>query len=257
MIDSNAYVGEWPFRRLPYSQPENLLRKMDALGIERAVVSRLENVFFKDLLVGNRELHAIAQARPDRFIPAYTINPAYPGWDEDLEICLEELGARRLRLHPNYHGYELLGEQNLRLLEIARERDLLVIIAIGLEDARHHHRLVRVPDVAAGEIAQTVNAFPQVRFLVAAGRFGEVTSIWRSVDKRENLYVENSRVQGPIHDVAKLCNTIGPERVLFGSNAPLHYHESAKLSIETETQIPEAHKRQLLHDNAARLFDVQ
>ena len=256
MIDSNAYVGEWPFRRLPYSKPEKLLRKMDDLGIEKAVVSRLENVFFKDLLVGNRELNAIVEAHADRFIPAYTINPAYPGWDEDLQICIDELGAENLRLHPNYHGYELLGQENLRLLEIARECDLLVMIAIGLEDVRHHHRLVIVPDVGAGDIAQTVNAFPQVRFLVAGGRFGEVSSIWRSVDKRENLYVENSRVQGPIHDVAKLCSTIGPDHVLFGSNAPLHYHESAKLSIETESQIADAVKQQLLHDNAARLFKL-
>lgn len=256
MIDSNAYVGEWPFRRLPYSQPDNLLRKMDALGIEKAVVSRLENVFFKDLLVGNRELHAIVQAHADRFIPAYTINPAYPGWDEDLEICIEELGARNLRLHPNYHQYELLGQENLRLLEIAREHDLLTMVSIGLEDARHHHRLVRVPDVSAGDIAQAVNAFPHVRFLVAAGRFAEVTSIWRSVDKRENLYVENSRVQGPIHDVAKLCSIIGPDHVLFGSNAPLHYHESAKLSIETETQITDMVKQKLFRENAARLFNV-
>ncbi len=256
MIDSNAYVGEWPFRRLPYSQPDDLLRKMDSLGIERAVVSRLENVFFKDLLVGNRELQAIVEAQPDRFIPAYTINPAYPGWDEDLEICLSELGAKNLRLHPNYHGYELLGRECLRLLEIAQEHDLLVMIAIGLEDVRHHHRLVIVPDVGAGDIAQTVNAFPQVRFLVTAGRFGEMTSIWRSVDKRENLYVENSRVQGPIHDVAKLCSTIGPDHVLFGSNAPLHYHESAKLSIETEAQISDEIKQQLFRDNAVRLFNM-
>ena len=256
MIDSNAYVGEWPFRRLPYSQPDNMLSKMDTLGIEKAVVARLENVFFKDLLVGNRELHTIVQAHPDRFIPAYTINPAYPGWDDDLHICIQELGARIIRLHPNYHQYELLGRENLRLLEIAAEHGLLVSIAIGLEDVRHQHWLVKVPDVAAGDVAQMVNAFPHVRFLVTAGRFGEMTSIWRSVDKGENLYVENSRVQGPIHDVAKLCTAIGPDHVLFGSNAPLHYHESAQLSIETEAHITDAVKRQLFHDNAARLFDV-
>ena len=69
MIDANSFLGEWPFRRLPYAQPEDRLRKMDALGIEKAVVSRLENVFYKDLLVGNEELHAIAQRYPDRFIP--------------------------------------------------------------------------------------------------------------------------------------------------------------------------------------------
>src|SRR5688572_5748468 len=111
MIDANAYLGEWPFRRLPQRTPEAMLRKMDALGIEQAVVSRLENVFFKDLLVGNRELHALVRQHPDRFIPAFTINPAFPGWREDLRICVDEMGMRQLRLHPNYHQYRLLDER--------------------------------------------------------------------------------------------------------------------------------------------------
>ena len=37
MIDANAYIGEWPFRRLNHAAPDALLRKMDALGIEKAV----------------------------------------------------------------------------------------------------------------------------------------------------------------------------------------------------------------------------
>ena len=63
MIDANAYVGNWPFRQLRYTTPAALLGKMDALGIEQAVVSSLENVFYKDLLAGNRNLHALVKAQ--------------------------------------------------------------------------------------------------------------------------------------------------------------------------------------------------
>src|SRR5262245_8580128 len=98
MIDANAYIGEWPFRAIDYTTPDSLLRKMDAMGVEKAIVSRLANVFYKDVLVGNRQLHAIVRRHPDRFVPAYTINPAFPGWEEDLQICIAELGMRHLRL---------------------------------------------------------------------------------------------------------------------------------------------------------------
>jgi predicted TIM-barrel fold metal-dependent hydrolase len=253
MIDANAYLGEWPFRRLEYTTPESLLRKMDSLGIERAVVSRLENVFFKDLLVGNRELHAIVRRFPDRFIPAYTINPAFPGWEEDLEICRQEFGLRFLRLHPNYHQYRLMEEPGQAILERARAEGLVVIITLGLEDPRHHHWLVKVPNVATSDIQQALNAFSDVRVLIAGGNYGEVTAIWQGLVKKENVFVENSRVQGPVGDVELLCGLMGADHVLFGTNLPLHYPEAAKLSIDY-AQLSPADKAKLFHHNAARLF---
>ena len=186
MIDVNAFLGEWPFRRLPYAQPEDRLRKMDALGIEKAVVSRLENVFYKDLLVGNEELHAIVQRFPDRFIPAYTINPGFPGWEHDLDICINDFGMRNLRLHPNYHQYSrlkgnvpriaeargypnyqqyhFLDDQAQALLGKAEEHDLVVLISIGVEDPRFAHWLMKVPSVTMIDAAEAVNGFPGVRF---------------------------------------------------------------------------------------------
>jgi uncharacterized protein len=255
LIDASAYVGEWPFRRLPCASPDALLRKMDTLGIERAVVSRLENVFFKDQLAGNRELHDIVQPHPDRFIPAYTINPAFPGWQDDLQICIDDLGMRYLRLHPNYHQYDLLGPQSVALLEQAQSHRFVVLLTLGLEDPRTHHPLVRVANVSTADAADTVNAFPQLRFLIAGGNFSEANAVWRQVDKRENLHVETARVQGPIEDVEKLCRTLGAEHLLFGTNSPLTRHESPKMSLD-DAAISDAERQQIASANARRLFEI-
>lgn len=275
MIDANAFLGEWPFRRLPYAQPEDRLRKMDALGIEKAVVSRLENVFYKDLLVGNEELHAIVRRYPDRFIPAYTINPGFPGWEHDLEICINDFGMRNLRLHPNYHQYSrlkgnvprmvearglpnyqqyhFLDDQAQALLGKAEEHDLVVLISIGVEDPRFAHWLMKVPAVAMIDAAEAVNGFPGVRFLICGAVFSEVTSLWSTAYHRGNLYFENSRVQGPIGDVDDLCALMGADHLLFGSNLPINYAESAKLSIEY-AEVAADVKQALFHGNAERLF---
>lgn len=39
--------------------------------------------------------------------PFAVINPAFPGWERDFEICFENMGFKGLRLFPTYHGYNL------------------------------------------------------------------------------------------------------------------------------------------------------
>ena len=178
MIDANAYLGNWPFRKLRYTTHIALLDKMDALGIEKAVVSSLENVFYKDQLAGNRQLHAEVDHHAERFLPAFTINPTFPGWEEDLAICVRDFGMRVMRLHPNYHQFVLDSTAGTAVLEAARAHNFVVIIATGLEDTRHHHPLVKVPDVSSEQVAAAVSAFSDVRFLVATANFSGINAVW-------------------------------------------------------------------------------
>src|SRR5688572_6798807 len=107
LIDVNCAVGEWPFRRVPCNTVERLLERMDRLHIARAAVSRLEAVFHKDCLVANRELAALVAPHAGRFFPLYTVNPGFPGWEDDLEIVVAELGLAS-------------GRGGLRLYQIGR-----------------------------------------------------------------------------------------------------------------------------------------
>ena len=274
MIDANAYIGEWPFRRLNHAAPDALLRKMDALGIEKAVVSRLENVFYKDVMVGNRELYQIVQQHPDRLVPAYTINSAMPCWELDFKRCVEEYGMRNLRIHPNYHQFTLLEPHTTRvmdasleayaqyhmltgnalaLLECAKTHDLVVLLTLTLEDSRWHHWHVKVPPVTTTDAVEAICTFPDVRFLVCTGRYVHIADIWRRAYKNENVYFDVSRVQGPVDDIEQLCAQVGADHLLFGTNCPIFYPESAKLSIEY-AEISDQEKELMLSANATRLF---
>lgn len=255
MIDANAYLGNWPFRQLRYTAPPELLGKMDALGIEKAVVSLLESVFYKDQLSGNRQLYSQVKGHVDRFLPAFTINPTFPGWEEDLSICVQECGMRAMRLHPNYHGYGLDSAEGTAVLETARAHNFIVIVTTGIEDTRHHHPLVKVPDVASAQVAAAVSAFPGVRFLIAAEKFTGLMATWSEAASTNNLFVEISRVQGPVGDIEKLCATMGADRVLLGTNLPLHVPEAAKMAVE-HAKISADERRMIVHGNAARLFGL-
>jgi len=255
MIDANAYLGNWPFRKLRYTTHFALLEKMDALGIEKAVVSSLEGVFYKDQLAGNRHLHTEVDHHPDQLLPAYTINPTFPGWEEDLAICVREFGMRVMRLHPNYHQFALDSAEGKAVLEAARAHNIVVILTTGLEDTRHHHPLIKVPDVPGEQVAAAVSAYPDVRFLVAAANFSGINAVWSQCAPAGNLHFEVSRVQGPVGDIEKLCGTMGADRVLLGTNLPLHVPEAATLAIE-HAKITADERRLIVQGNAARLFGL-
>ena len=63
-------------------------------------------------------------------------------------------------------------------------------------------------------------------------------------------------MQGPVGDIEKLCGTIGADRVLLGTNLPLHVPEAATLAIE-HAKITAAERRMIVQGNADRLFGLE
>ena len=81
------------------------------------------------------------------------------------------------------------------------------------------------------------------------------SAVWTQAAHTGNLFIEISRVQGPVGDIEKLCAAMGADRVLFGSNLPIHVPEAAKLAIE-HANISAGDRRLIARDNAARLFGL-
>src|SRR5262249_26763867 len=158
--------------------------------------------------------------------------------ETDLEICVRDFGMKVLRLHPNYHQYSFLEAHVPRMMEArgapnyqqyhmlhagaqallaqAREHRFVVLLSVGLEDPRFHHWLCRVPNVTPADVAEAANGFPDVPLVVCGATFSEVVAIRRLAYRTENLYFENSRIQGPLHDVEALCQIVGERQLLFG-----------------------------------------
>jgi predicted TIM-barrel fold metal-dependent hydrolase len=264
LFDVNAAIGDWPFRRVPCNTPERLIERMDRLGIQRAAVSRLENVFYKDCLVGNRELHQLIAAHSDRFLPLFTINPAFPGWEADLDICQRELGlvhgAAGIRLYPTYHQFALDGEPAARLLARAVVLDVPVVLSARLEDERTHHWLCRVPALTPDSVAAVIAAFPAVRWVVCGLRAPQVRAVWRTLQSRPDsaglqIVFDLSLVQGPIDECQLLTDAVGAERIAFGTNLPLTVPESATLAL-AYSDLPPATIAQIGAGNATRHFGL-
>jgi uncharacterized protein len=266
LSDANCFLGEWPARRVNGTPPptrealvEQRVRLMDRLGIRRAAVALLEGVLLKDANVANAELHALIGKRGDRFFPVYTLNPTFPDGEEQLERCRQEYGLApgtgAVRLHPSFQRYSLDDARLRAALRHLQRHDLPVVLTLQLEDSRLHHPSMRVPDPDPAAIADLVNRWPDVRWILAGGRYREVQAIGTHLWGEARAWLDIARVQGPMDCIRSLRDTIGAHRLLFGTNLPFLLAESPIMEL-ADARLSESEDADVRHRNAAAALGV-
>jgi uncharacterized protein len=255
IIDCNAYLGNFAFRRLQHNDADGLLQLMDRAGIHRACVSSASAIMYRNSQSGNQELHQQVEAHRDRLTPFAVINPAYARWHDDLRWCHEVLGARGLRLYPAYHMYSLEDPCCSQLVDAAAELGMVVSIPVRAEDRRQRHWLVDVPDVAVGQMAELAAAHPQARFIVleAMGLMGS-DLVRRADELPGNYWIETSRPDPLFHkELQLLKDTLGADRLVFGTGICFKYPEPALLRMQV-LQATDEEKERIFSGNMLTLL---
>ena len=166
IYDANAWVGHWPFRSLPERSAADLLRRMDKLGIAKALVASLHGLLYKDAHEANHELAKEISRHRDRLFPAAVVNPAYDGWRRDLKQCREEFGIVAVRLVPDYHGYALSGPLAQELVAEAVALKMAPTLCWRVVDPRGRHRLDPGREAELAEVKSLLGQFKDAQFLM-------------------------------------------------------------------------------------------
>jgi hypothetical protein len=253
IIDTNVHISRWPFRRLVGDETPDLVARLRERNVGQAWTGSFDGILHKDIGGVNARLAADCHTYGKGFlVPFGSINPKLPGWQEDVRRCAEDHGMPGIRLHPNCHGYTLKDPLFADLLRLAADRELIVQIAISMEDTRTQHPLMRVPPVDVSGLPQLLKGGPAVRLVLLN---------WSPVLGGEPLkpfadagavYFDISTVEG-IEGIARLATQLSPERILFGSNAPLFYFEAALLKMQ-ESGLSAERRAMLFEGNARRLL---
>src|SRR6185437_4591595 len=131
-----------------------------------------------------------------------------------------------IRLHPNYHGYQLDDPLVPKLLAAAAERKLIVQIAVTMEDERTQHPLVQVPHVNLAPLAKVVENTPGLRLVLLNAFRSLRPEVRDQLVAAGEVYFEIATLEG-IGGVGTLAGQIDGKRILFGSYAPVFYFEAA------------------------------
>ena len=234
IVDVNAYLGHFAFRRLRHNTAATLLALMDSRKIDKAVVSSASAITYRNAQAGNEEVAAEVRDHSDRLIPYAVINPFYVGWQDDLKICHEQFGMMGLRLYPKWHNYQLSSPCCRELVDAATERGMAISIPIRVEDNRQRSWLLNVPDVPLEEIAELVKACPKARFILLNG-IGYTRSPLGRKDNGlpSNYAIELSRLSAVLaNELGRLITNLGAERLMFGTGMPFNYPDPALVKLE-------------------------
>ena len=251
IVDVNAYLGHFAFRRLRHNTAAAMLALMDSRKIDKAVVSSASAITYRNAQAGNEELAEEVRGHGDRLIPYAVINPFYAGWQDDLQICHEQFGMAGLRLYPKWHNYQLSSPCCRELVDAATERGMVISIPIRVEDNRQRSWLLNVPDVPLEEIVELVRAHPKARFILLNGIGYTGSPLGRKDNGLPSNYaVELSRLSAVLaNELGQLITNLGAERLIFGTGMPFNYPDPALVKLEV-LDAGEADKEKIRSQNA-------
>lgn len=226
---------------------QQLLASMDRLGIQLSVLCPVKPVDYHFGPEHDR-LAATIRRNDGRFIGCARIDP-WQGKAGQAEFrrCIEELGFRCLFLHPLEENFQVNDDIVCPLVDIAGENSLPVMLVAG------HNRVSR-----AFQVADLVRRFPTVTFIVTSG--GQINISGGGLAEAEELFVEHDNVMFETSGVYRLdfiedmTRRIGPERVMFGSGAPV-FDQDFEMKRILFAHLPDRDKDMLLGLNAADSFE--
>lgn len=257
IIDVNATLGHYPFRALAHRTAEEVATLMARHGLDRAVVSSLPAVFYRDVHRGNEELRAAIGPHGRRFIPVATINPRYVGWERDLAECVESWGFKAVALAPAHHGYALQDEPGRAALARIARLGVPVVLTQRLEDRRQRHAWDRAEDLTAAELIAAAQAHPTLRFLLIN---------WAALDGaklaaaglRGRCLIDFARLQVLYRrEVPRLIETLGIEALAFGSHLPFDYVGGSLVKLSNLGHLSAADQERIAWRNAAAFLRLQ
>jgi hypothetical protein len=251
IIDIHAHIGH--LRGRHYS-PKDALTRMDRNGIERAVTLHFMTGLIdrEDFRRANDYVLTAVKDHSDRFIGMCVVSPLHGQTAcDEVRRCLDA-GMSGVKFHADKHGgYSILSPGAADVLRVIEPTGAVLFV-----HSDFHSRLC-----SPYQVAELARAFPTVRMILGHSgldqeRSGEAAQVVRDLPK---VFLDTSQTpDNPEAVYVASTKTVGPNRVVFGSDAPVISPEVnlAKLRIAMECfGLEESVARAIVRGNAQRLLD--
>jgi hypothetical protein len=232
-IDVNAFVGAYPFRRVPGTSPDALLAAMDRTGLDQAWVTHLPGVFWRDPTDGNAWLLELGGRQP-RLRPVPAVHPGLADWQTTLRGAVDA-GAPAVRADPTFYGIDPAGAAMRALAAACGEAAMPLSVAVRLEDGRQRHPNDGASELPAAAVRALLRSDSRVRLLVthADRPFIEEVHFGSTPAEASRVWWDICWIWGPPEDhLQALLDTVGAARFVLGTGQPLRIPENAGAKLD-------------------------
>lgn len=257
ITDVSAFIGDYPFRRLPDTTPEFLLQEMDRVGVAEAWVGHLPSFLYRDPAPGTGQLLRFLGPYRERLHPVPAIHPGLPRWETDLRLAAAEAAAA-VRAYPMHQLLDPGGREMSAVVGAAAEVGLPVTLTVRFEDARQRHPLDTAADLPPSAVRALVRADPRAKLLVthASRDFIEEVHFGLTAEEAERILWDIAWLWGPPHhELDAVVRSVGAERLTFATGMPLRIPDAVRAKLDLATVTP-AERRAIESESLRRWCDA-
>ena len=217
LFDGHVHIGQFNSR---YFRPEVIAQTLLEIGVTRWVFSSTSSVTL-GWGAQVKDVRAHLKVAWRESLPLLWVTKALLNSSSCL-AQLEELPFIGIKLHGYLEPWNPHGKPIYRVFEVAAQHRLPILLHTGGCSRSN-----------AGRYLQVCRDFPSVRVILAHGR--PIIGALRVLATCPNTYVDTAFM--PAADVCRVVRHHGAERVIFGSDLPIHKHFFPKQSIAQSWEI--------------------
>ncbi len=259
VIDIHGHLGN--INQAPFwaADAAKLEEYCDKSGVDTLCVSSSKSLMY-DTAEGNKDLDAALKSST-RILGYVVVNPVFPETENELRLLEENPKFRGVKVHPDYHGYDMASLSVVRFLDRIADRVDLMLFHVSCMPGTGFADAVR--------IAQFAKRHPKTNFVLAhmAGIFQNGNYPYFpnmqgleavSEMQLDNVYIDTAHYLMYVYPgvMEKMVDLAGPDHIVFGTDTPLQGPMQMKFAIDTiqALSISENDKDKILHGNAKRLL---
>jgi predicted TIM-barrel fold metal-dependent hydrolase len=250
IIDAHVHIGSLDTRSSHFGSvprifsADDMIALMDRNGVDKVVANPLGHMLNdKDFEEKNNEIVTAAKKYPDRIVPFTKVNPWLENGLQLFERAIREWGCKGLKLHPITDSFQANDDMVFPFIERAAKFKIPVQI--------HSHQ----PGSQPALIGDLADRFPEVTFIMAHMGMNLYKDAIFVARLFKNVILETS-AQPWTHRICKLAvEQIGPNRLVWGSDAPLH-HQEIEMKKVIMSALNEEEKKMVLGENIAHILKL-
>lgn len=262
IIDIHGHLGN--INQAPFwaADAKTLEAYCDEAGVDLICLSSSRSLMY-DASEGNAELDAALKTSKKLF-GYVVVNPVFPETAQELHLLEENPKFCGVKIHPDYHGYDLASRSIIKFLDGIADKVKLMLVHVSCMPGTGFADAVRVANFA--------KRHPKTNFVLAHmagiyqnGHYPYFPNLQGCEEiaamKLENVYIDTAHYLMYVYPgvMARMVELAGAGHIVFGTDTPLQGPMQMKFAIETiqSLNISNSDKEKILCGNAKKILSLK